>query len=133
MIPPARRLLRMLAFTVSAALAVFGIQPVIAAATGHVPWAWALSLSAPSELAAAIIYAEGRLAAEGPDALQPPWYSAWLLLPGAFLLSGAASMCVIGALVVFPAVRPATWLLLVAGAATWVVALAAVRLGSRTL
>jgi hypothetical protein len=57
----------------------------------------------------------------------PPWYSAWALFPGAFLLAGAASMCIFGALVEMPAVRGLEWALLAAGALTWAPALIWVR------
>jgi hypothetical protein len=60
----------------------------------------------------------------------PPWYSAWALMPGAFLLAGAASMCLFAALVELPAVRAVEWALLAAGAVTWGPALIWVRIRS---
>jgi hypothetical protein len=64
------------------------------------------------------------------DAL-PPWYTAWLLLPGSFLLAGAAAMCIFGALVEFALIPPAMWTLLVAGGVLWTAALALVRAHSQ--
>jgi len=63
--------------------------------------------------------------------VQPPWYSAWALMPGAFLLAGAAAMCIIGALVEFSAVMPALWILLLAGMVAWIAGLLVVRKASR--
>jgi hypothetical protein len=64
------------------------------------------------------------------DLVQPPWYSAWLLLPGSFLLAGAAAMCLFGALVEFPAITSTMWTLLAAGSLTWATAIALVRRAS---
>jgi hypothetical protein len=40
-------------------------------------------------------------------------------LPGAFLLAGAAAMCIIGALVDFPIIAPTMWALVAVGAVAW--------------
>jgi hypothetical protein len=64
------------------------------------------------------------------DLVQPPWYSAWLLLPGSFLLAGAAAMCVFGALVEFPAITSTMWTLLATGSLTWATAMVLVRRSS---
>jgi hypothetical protein len=128
-VPKASTLLRLLAFAVPAALAMAGIQPLLASATGSVDAVWAISLAAPAMVAAALIFGAGRLLDLG-DVAQPPWYSAWLLLPGSFLLAGAAAMCIFGALVEFPAITWAMWTLLGAGTALWAGAMALVRLAS---
>jgi hypothetical protein len=59
--------------------------------------------------------------------VQPPWYSAWLLLPGSFLLAGAAAMCIFGALVQFSLIPWTMWVLLVSGTLLWMAALVLVR------
>lgn len=84
----------------------------------------------PTIVGAAAIFASSRLL-DGGDAVQPPWYSAWMLLPGAFLLAGAAAMCILGSLVELPLIAPAMWLLLIAGALSWSGALVLVRRASR--
>lgn len=62
---------------------------------------------------------------------QPPWFSAWALLPGALLLAGAASMCLMGALVEMPTVARACWTLLAVGGGLWSAGLLLVLLQSR--
>jgi len=123
--PPASATLRLLAFTVPAGLTLCALQPLIAAMTGGIHAPWALSVSAPALLVALAVILTDRISdREGA----PPWYSAWALLPGAFLLAGAASMCIFGALLELPAARAVEWVLLAAGAATWGPALVWVRL-----
>lgn len=129
-IPAASVLLRLLGFMVPCVLALGGVQPAIGAAAGAVSGAWAVSLSLPSMFGAALIFVTGRLLDRG-DLVQPPWFSAWMLLPGAFLLAGAAAMCIIGSLVELSIVRLTMWLLLVAGTALWSGALLLVRRASR--
>ena len=124
--PRASRLLRLLAFTVPAALALAGVQPLLGSAAGAVGTNWAIGLAAPAVGAAALIFGAGRLLDRG-DIVQPPWYSAWLLLPGSFLLAGAAAMCMFGALVEFPAITSTLWTLLAAGSLSWATAMALVR------
>jgi MFS family permease len=123
--PPASATLRLLAFTVPAGLTLCAIQPLIAAMAGGVHAAWALSMSVPALLVALAMILTDRLSDRDGA---PPWYSAWALWPGAFLLAGAASMCIFGALVEMPAVRGLEWVLLAAGAVTWAPALILVRL-----
>ena len=127
--PPPSAMLRMVAFAVAAGLGMAGVQPVVAASTGAVPMRWALGLSAPAVATAVAVFAVGRILNRG-DA-PPPWYSAWLLLPGSFLLAGAAAMCIFGALVQFELIPPAMWLLLIAGGVLWTAALVLVRSHSR--
>lgn len=127
--PHASTLLRLLAFAVPAGLAMAGVQPLLGAAAGAVGTGWAIGLAAPAIGAAAIIFAIGRLLDRG-DALQPPWYTAWLLLPGSFLLAGAAAMCIFGALVEFPTISPTMWTLLATGSLLWATAMALVRRAS---
>jgi hypothetical protein len=129
-VPPAGVLLRLLGFMVPCLLALSAAQPLIGAAAGAVPAEWAVGLAVPSLSAAAMIFAGGWLLARGRPA-HPPWYSAWVLLPGAFVLVGAASMCILGALVVYPLIAPAMWTLLVSGVVLWSGALLVVRLASR--
>ena len=124
--PRASVILRMIAFAVAAGLALAGIQPTVAAAAGSVDLRWALGLTAPALVVAAIVFIAGRLSDRG-DRVQPPWYSAWLLLPGSFLLAGAAAMCIFGALVQFALIPWTMWSLLVSGAVLWTGALALVR------
>ena len=123
-------MLRMLAFAVPAALAAAGVQPLLGAAAGAVRLGWAVGLSLPALIVAALMFGAGRLFDRG-DAMQPPWYSAWLLLPGAFLLAGAAAMCVIGALVELSVITRAMWPLLGIGSAFWASAMVLVRRSSR--
>lgn len=122
-------MLRLVAFAVAAGLAMAGVQPVVAASTGEVPMTWALSLSAPAMVTATLVFAVGRFIYRG-DGLQPPWYSAWLLLPGSFLLAGAAAMCIFGALVEFTLIPLTMWTLLVSGTVLWTGALVLVRSNS---
>ena len=128
--PHASRLLRLLGFAVPAALTLAGVQPVLGAATGSVAPGWAAQLAAPALAAAALLYASARRFDRG-DAVQPPWYAAWLLFPGAFLLAGAASMCIIGALVQFPIIVPTMWALVASGTLAWTGAMALVGHASR--
>lgn len=128
--PRASAILRLLTFAVPAALAMAGVQPFLGTLTGGLRMEWAISLSAPTVIAAVIIFAAARIFDRG-DVLQPPWYSAWALLPGAFLLAGAAAMCIFGALVELSAIRLTMWVLLIAGAVLWLAAMALVRAGSR--
>jgi len=122
--------LRLLGFAVPAALTLAGVQPILGAATGSVGPAWAAQLAAPAIAAAAILFFAARRFDRG-DRVQPPWYAAWLLLPGAFLLAGAASMCIFGALVEFPVIVPTMWALVVVGTAAWAVAMGLVVRASR--
>lgn len=127
--PKASTLLRLLGFAVPAALAMAGIQPLLGAAAGEVGLGWAVSLAAPAVCAAALIFGVARLFDRG-DLVQPPWYSAWVLLPGSFLLAGAAAMCIFGALVEFPSIAPTMWTLLAIGSLSWAAAMALVRRAS---
>ncbi|GAC1664773.1 MAG: hypothetical protein PVS3B2_00880 [Candidatus Dormibacteraceae bacterium] len=128
--PPASALLRMLAFAVPAALAAAGVQPLLGAAVGAVRLGWAIGLSLPALIVAALMFGAGRLFDRG-DAVQPQWYAGWILLPGAFLLAGAAAMCVIGALVELSVITRAMWPLLAIGSVLWASAMVLVRRGSR--
>jgi hypothetical protein len=128
--PPASTMLRLLAFAVPAGLAMAGVQPLLGAATGTVDIRWAIGLAVPAVLFALAVFGAGRLSDRG-DVIQPPWYTAWMLLPGAFLLAGAAAMCIIGALVQFALVSVTMWFLLIIGSVLWAAALALVRSGSR--
>jgi hypothetical protein len=123
-------MLRLVAFAVPAGLAMAGLQPLLGAATGIVNPRWALGLAAPAVVFAAVVYGAGRLSDKG-DVIQPPWYTAWMLLPGAFLLAGAAAMCIFGALVQFALIPWTMWVLLIIGSLLWAGALALVRSGSR--
>jgi hypothetical protein len=125
-VPRASVILRMVGFAVAAALAMAGVQPAVAAAAGVVALPWALGLTAPALLVAALIFGVARLADRG-DGVQPPWYSAWLLLPGSFLLAGAAAMCIFGALVQLALIPWAMWTLLASGSLLWMAALMLVR------
>ena len=128
--PHASRLLRLLGFAVPAALTLAGVQPILGAATGSVGPAWAAQLTAPAIAAAAVLFFAARRFDRG-DVVQPPWYSAWLLLPGAFLLAGAASMCIFGALVDFPVIAPTMWALATVGTVAWAGAMGVVGRASR--
>jgi hypothetical protein len=119
-------MLRLVAFAVPASLAMAGVQPLLGAAVGGVGLGWAIGLAAPAMGAAALVFGAARLFDRG-DSLQPPWYSAWVLLPGAFLLAGAAAMCIFGALMEFSLIPTTMWALLVAGTATWTGAIVLVR------
>jgi len=120
----------MLAFAVPAALTLAGVQPILGAATGSVTPGWAVQLTAPAIGAAMVLYVVARRFDRG-DVVQPPWYAAWLLFPGAFLLAGAASMCIFGALVDFPVIAPTMWALVAVGTVAWASAIAAVGRASR--
>jgi hypothetical protein len=128
-VPRASRLLRLIGFAVPAGLAMAGVQPLLGAAAGAVGSVWAITLTAPAVGAAAIIFGIGRLL-DGGDLVQPPWYCAWLLLPGSFLLAGAAAMCIFGALVQFPAIPSTMWTLLATGSLLWATAMVLVRRAS---
>ena len=125
-IPHPSVMLRMVAFAVSAGLAMSGVQPLVAATVGFVPVRWAVGLTAPAVLVAGLVFGAARLSDRG-DVVQPPWYSAWLLLPGAFLLAGAAAMCIFGALVELSLIPWTMWTLLLAGGALWFTAMVLVR------
>lgn len=129
-IPQASVTLRLLAVAVPAALALAGVQPLVAAAAGSVRPAWAAGLAGPALAGALLVFVAGRWLDRG-DAVQPPWYSAWLLLPGAFLLAGAAAMCIFGALVELNLITWTMWILLLTGALAWGAALVAVSAASR--
>ena len=111
-------------------LLLAGIQPAVGAAAGGVPMAWAAMLTVPAVIAAVLLFGAGRFFDRG-DAVQPPWYSAWVLLPGAFILAGAAAMCILGALVEFSAIAAAMWVLLGVGLLLWSGAMLVVRNESR--
>ena len=123
-------MLRLLAFAVPAALAAAAVQPLLGAATGAVHPLWAIGLAAPGVIVAALVLGAGRVLDRG-DSVQPSWYSAWVLLPGAFLLAGAAAMCIFGALVELSAITWAAWVLLIAGSLLWAAAMVLVRSASR--
>ena len=122
--------MRLLAFMVPCTLALAGVQPLIGAAVGAVGLGWALRMSAPALAGAVVIFASGRLLDRG-DAVQPPWYSAWVLLPGAFVLAGAAAMCIFGALVQLELIATTMLVLLATGVALWAGALLYLRRASR--
>lgn len=103
-----------------------GIQPLVAAATGSVDMRWAIGLTAPALVVAGLVFGVGLLSDRG-DLVQPPWYSAWLLLPGSFLLAGAAAMCIFGALVQLELILLTMWIFLSTGGLLWVGALVLVR------
>gem|GEM_PF-1116110 len=128
--PPASNLLRLVAFAVPAGLMLAGVQPVMGAATGSVAPGWAAQLAVPAICAAALLFLAARRFDRG-DAVQPPWYAAWLLWPGAFLLAGAAAMCIFGALVDFPLIAPAMWGLVAVGSVAWAGAIVIVGRASR--
>lgn len=128
--PPASRLLRLLGFAVPAALTLAGVQPVLGAATGSVAPGWAVQLTGPAIACAAVLFMAARRFDRG-DLVQPPWYAAWLLFPGSFLLAGAASMCIFGALVEFPIIVPTMWALVAVGTVIWAGAIALVGRVSR--
>ena len=128
-VPHPSVILRLVGFAVAAGLAMAGVQPIVAALTGAVDMRWAFSLTAPAVLTAALIFGAGLLLNRG-DVVQPPWYSAWLLLPGSFLLAGAAAMCIFGALVEFTRIPWTMWSLLVSGGLLWTGAMVLVRSNS---
>jgi hypothetical protein len=115
---------------VPVALGVSAVQPLLAALTGEVTMDWALQLAGPGLLGAGAMMAIGRMT-DRPGDFTPPWYSAWALLPGAFLLAGAASMCIFGAFVQLGQARVLEWALLVAGTPVWAAALTWVRRAAR--
>lgn len=123
--PPASRTLRLLAFAVPAALAASAVQPLLASAAGVVRVDWALRLALPALGVAAVIVLADRLSDRRLG--EPPWYAAWALLPGSFLLAGAASMCLFGSFIELPAARLACWGLLGSGAVSWAAGLLLVR------
>lgn len=129
-IPAPSVLLRLVGFVVPSFLTLAGVQPLIGAAAGAVGAGWAVRISVPALVGAAVLFAGRRLLDAG-DSVQPPWYSAWVLLPGAFILAGAAAMCIFGALVELQLIETAMWLLLVAGVALWSGGLVLVRRASR--
>ena len=119
-------ILRLVGFAVAAGLAMAGIQPLVAATTGEVDLRWAVGLTAPAVVMAGLLLGAGRISDRG-DTVQPPWYSAWLLLPGSFLLAGAAAMCIFGALVQFAVIPWTMWALLISGGVLWMAGLVLVR------
>jgi hypothetical protein len=123
-------MLRLVAFAVPAALAAGGVQLLLGAAAGAVQPQWAIGLAVPAIVVSALVFGAGRLFDRG-DAVQPPWYSAWILFPGAFLLAGAATMCIVGALVELSLITWTLWVLLLAGSVLWAAALVLVRTASR--
>jgi hypothetical protein len=129
-VPPASAILRLLAFAVPSALAAAGVQPLLGAAAGIVRLSWAVGLTAPAVITACLVFGAGRLFDRG-DSVQPPWYSAWILFPGAFLLAGAAAMCIFGALVEFSLITWTMWMLLITGSLLWAGAMVRVRTASR--
>ena len=128
-VPHPSALLRLLGFAVAAGLAMAGVQPVVAATAGVVEMRWALGLTAPAILVAGLVFAAARVLDRG-DGVQPPWFSAWLLLPGSFLLAGAAAMCIFGALVEFALIPWTMWVLLITGGLLWTAAMVLVRSNS---
>jgi hypothetical protein len=128
-IPHPSALLRLLAFMVPAALAMSAVQPLVAAAAGTIESQWAFGIAFPALIGAGLIYGAGR-AFDSGDAVQPPWYSAWILMPGAFLLAGAAAMCIFGALVEFWLITWTLWVLLITGMLMWSAAMVLVRTAS---
>ena len=125
-VPRPSAILRMVGFAVAAGLALAGVQPLVAAAAGSVEMRWALGLTAPALVTAILLFGAARFSDRG-DSVQPPWYSAWLLLPGSFLLAGAAAMCIFGALVEFSVIPWTMWILLTSGGLLWMTALVLVR------
>lgn len=128
--PPASAMLRLLAFAVPSALAAAGVQPLLGAAVGAVQLRWAVGLAAPAIIVAALVFVIGKVLDRG-DAVQPPWYSAWALMPGAFVLAGAAAMCIFGALVELSLITWTMWVLLIVGSLLWAAAMVLVRSASR--
>lgn len=115
---------------VPALLALSGVQPLFGAAAGSVAVDWAVRLSVPALAGAGLIFVGGRLLDRG-DVVQPPWFAAWVLMPGAFVLAGAATMCIIGALVQLELIDTTMLLLLAMGVVLWSGALLFVRRASR--
>jgi hypothetical protein len=120
----------MVTFAVVAGLAMAGVQPVVAAAEGSVRLGWAVGLTAPAVITALLVFGATRFFNRG-DTIQPPWYSAWLLMPGSFLLAGAAAMCIFGALVEVAVIPWAMWALLITGGLSLTAGVAVVRSQSR--
>ncbi len=129
MIPHPSALLRLLAFMVPSGLALSGVQPLVSAAAGNVGLRWPIGITAPALVGASLTFTAGRAFDRG-DAVQPPWYSAWILMPGAFLIAGAAAMCIFGALVEFWLIAWTLWVLLITGFLMWSAALVLVRTAS---
>jgi len=129
-VPRPSAILRLVGFAVAAGLAMAGVQPLVAALSGSVAMSWAAALTGPALVTATLVFAVVRLSDRG-DSVQPPWYSAWLLLPGSFLLAGAAAMCIFGALVQLALIPLTLWVLLASGGVLWMGALALVRTQSR--
>ena len=125
-VPYPSAILRLLGFAVAAGLAMAGIQPVLAATTGSIDMRWAFGLTAPAVLTAGLVFAAARIFDRG-DGVQPAWSSAWLLLPGSFLLAGAAATCIFGALVQFSMIPWTMWVLLIMGDLLWTAAMILVR------
>ena len=125
-VPHPSAILRLLGFAVAAGLAMAGIQPLLTATTGSVEMRWAFGLTGPAVLTAGLVFGAARALDRG-DAVQPPWYSAWVLMPGAFLLAGAAAMCIFGALVEFTLIPWTMWVLLITGGLLWIAAMVLVR------
>jgi hypothetical protein len=125
-VPRPAAILRLLGFAVAAGLAMAGVQPAVAATTGSIEMRWAFGLTAPAIITAGLVFGAVRMLDRG-DAVQPPWYSAWLLLPGSFLLAGAAAMCIFGALVEFSLIPWTMWVLLITGGLLWTAAMVLVR------
>jgi hypothetical protein len=124
--PHASAMLRMVAFAVAAGLAMAGVQPLVAAMSGSIEMRWAFGLTAPAVLTATLVFGAVKIWDRG-DVVQPPWYSAWLLMPGSFLLAGAGAMCIFGALVEFSLIPWTLWVLLITGGLLWMAAMALVR------
>jgi len=129
-VPAASVLMRLLGFMVPCLLALAGVQPLIGAAAGAVGTGWAVRMTVPALAGAIVIFVAGRMLDRG-NALQPPWYSAWVLLPGAFVLAGAAAMCIFGALVQLSVIETAMWVLLATGVPLWSGGLLYLRRASR--
>ena len=119
----------MVGFAVAAGLAMAGVQPMVAATAGSVRMGWAVGLTTPAVVTASLVFIAVRLINRG-DALQPPWYSAWLVLPGAFLLAGAAAMCIFGAFVEVSLIPLTMWTLLISGGSLWILGMVLVRVRS---
>jgi len=123
-VPHPSAILRLVGFAVAAGLAMAGIQPLVAATTGAIDVHWAVGLTGPALITAGLVFAA---ISDRGDLVQPPWYSAWLLFPGAFLLAGAAAMCIFGALVEFSLIPATLWVLLISGGLLWMAAIVMVR------
>jgi hypothetical protein len=123
-------MLRLLAFAVPSALVAAGIQPLLGYAVGAVSLRSALGLAGPAVVGAGIVFGVGKAQDRG-DSVQPPWYSAWILLPGAFFLAGAAAMCIFGALVELSLITWTMWVLLISGSLMWAAGMILVRSASR--